>query len=553
MKQVLTLLSLCLLFWCGCKKVDDHAAQVADQPWFSEQYSQLNGSRLTPISWTYPSSLIVGDTVTLIGKLFPTRTGTVISVGNVPIKIIDTAQLTPRYTTFSEQGQLDAIRFVVTREMGAGENRSVTVTANGVTVYGPSVSIKLIGGGSLRTDTTLWVDQLAQWTPDNGSDYQKKNYNLIRSVHTDMSGNIYFDNQLSIQSFRNGSFTTILKAGDALKDNKNSSFSIKYILGSTITFTGDLLYFTTETTEDVPEAAQNYIFRLCKMDLASKTVTTINRTLVTKNATTAETNTILQGDIAQLKIVAMRLNTDVNNNLYYTNYYAPEIASGSHAIWYNYVGGNFSGQVGKEPFNSIVMVSKMDPAGQVRGIMSWKQWFASIGIPVTTGYYALDPSGKYLYGYNSPNWISYNGIQYDIPEDDQGVTLKANQTQFAYHSYETNPKYKMTETVTSFGVSPANPVLNNNIQLANGTTLIRQSHILQCYDIPTQSSYTYAGVEAGINQTVSEQNQTTGLAKWVDFTGVSLIGQDKSGALYFFRGNKADNPPIFYKLYPKKQ
>ncbi|RBL92777.1 hypothetical protein [Chitinophaga flava] len=553
MKQVLTLLSLCLLFWCGCKKVDDHAAQVADQPWFSEQYTQFTGSRLAPINWTYPSSLIVGDTATLVGKLFPTRTGTVISVGNVPIKIIDTAQLTPRYTTYSEQGQIDAVRFVVTREMGAGDNRPVTVTANGVTVYGPSVSIKLIGGSSLRTDTTLWVDQLAQWTPDNLSDYQKKNYNLIRSVHTDMFGNIYFDNQLSIQSFRNGNFTTILKAGDALKDSKNSSFSIKYILGSTITFTGDVLYFTTETTEDVPEAAQNYIFRLCKMDLASKTITTINRTLVTQNATTAETNTILQGEISQLKIVAMRLNTDVNNNLYYTNYYAPEVASGNHARWYNYVGGNFSGQVGQEPINGIIMVSKMDPAGQVRGIMSWKQWFPSIGIPVSTGYYSLDPSGKFLYGYYSSNWISYNGIQYNIPEDDQGVTLKSNQTQFAYHSYETNPEYKMTGTFAAFGVSPASTVLNNNIQLANGTTLIRQSHILECYDIPSQSTYTYAGVEAGINQTISEQNQTTGLAKWVDFSGVSLIGQDKSGALYFFRGNKADNPPIFYKLYPKKQ
>src|SRR6516225_6870814 len=107
-----------ILLWSSCKKVDEHAVMVKAQPWFADHYTQFSGTRIAPVDWTYPKDVVVGDTVMLIGKLFPTLSGTSITVGGVPVTIQDTAKLTIVGTYYSKQDQIDAIRFVVTKDMG---------------------------------------------------------------------------------------------------------------------------------------------------------------------------------------------------------------------------------------------------------------------------------------------------------------------------------------------------------------------------------------------------------------------------------------------------
>lgn len=550
MKNTFFLTLLGFLLWCGCKKVDDHSTMVANQPWLSDSYTQQTGTHLAPVNWTYPSAWIVGDTAMLIGQLFPYNS--TITIGNVPIKIVDTAILTPNYTTYSLQPQLQAVRFVVTADMGIGNNRQVSITANGVTIYGAPVSIKLVNTGNNRTDTTLWVDQIATWTPDNLNDYTTNRYNMVRSIHNDRSGNIYFDNQLSVQALSNGTASTILKRNDVLRDDKGNSFIIKNVLGSTISFTGETLYFSIETTENTPDANLSYVFRLCKMDLLSKTITTLNRTLVNQQVAANETQVPIQGDINQLKLVAMQLNIDYYNNLFFTNYYSPGKAGNNQSIWYRYVGGNAAGGWYADPIGGYILISKMDISGQVRGLMSSPRSYPAPGIRIFAGYYQLDPDGKNLYGFNTTNYIAFDMIQYNVVEDEQGVTINPRQTAFNFQSFETDPAYKGTTPTSLLFIDPYQRLLRSVIQLANGNTLKIANLSLQSFDIANKTFYTYAGTELGMTQDVEAQVNFTGLAKWVNFSKTTLIGQDKNGILYFMRDGNTTTPPTFYKLYPKK-
>ena len=559
MKKIFTLsLRLCLYAiglagaFSSCKKVDDHSVMVLSQPWLSDNYYQSSGSRLAPISWTYPSALLVGDTAILIGNLFPYRAGTQIMIGNVPAQIIDTAQFATNYTTYTPQAKLDGVRFLITKEMGVGKNRPVTITANGITIHGNPISIQLVAGGTARTDTTLWVDQLAQWNPDNVRDYAKNGHYLVRNIHNDKSGNIYFSNKFAVQLMSGGAVRNLIKVGDVLQDDKGSGFTIKQIIGSAVTFEGDALYFSAEVLDNNVDEQTKYIFRLCRMDLATKAITTLNHTLVANGYAADESGAPFQGNITQLKVVAVNLNTDIHNNLYYTNVYAPGSSSDSHEIWYRVNGGISSGAPGYDMPSCIILICRMDVSGKVHGLMNMDFSYPSTGFGVSSGYYLPDPSGKFIYGYYTTNWLRYDMFQYDIEEDDKGTIYNTFGENFVFHSYESNPLYKKL-AANGFLTDPYSRQLSTVMQLTDGSMLVLSNSSLANYDLVNKSEYCYAGTEIGLDAVPAEQNKKTGLAKWVDFMPVTLIGQDKTGAVYYCTGiNDYTNGVTFYKLYPKK-
>ncbi len=544
-----------ILLWSSCKKVDEHAVMVKSQPWFADHYTQFNGTHMAPIDWTYPKDVVVGDTIMLIGKLFPTVSGTSITIGGVPVTIQDTARLTMNATFYSPQDPIDAIRFVVTKEMGVGPNRKVCVTANGVTAYGPPINIKLINSGNMRTDTTRWVDEIATWKPTDMAAYSSNNYSLLYSVSNDKNGNIYFQNSLGVQSLINGQFTSLYQVGANVKDDKGNSFTFQQFIGSAVAFDGDYLYISAETKENSTDATDNYIFRLCKLNLASKQLTTINRTLVKRvNATVAEKSFSFQGNVSSLKIVAMILNTDVNGTLYYTNAYAEDNLTDNHSFWHN---GIASGSVGDYPFECVNEISAMTPDGNCRGLM-YSSLYSKVkgaGFTVITGQYIHDPMGNNLYSYWTTNWIQYNIVQYNLADDSKGFSFPPYLTsQFTMRSFENDPKYKMTNS-GGFWLDGFDTDLNRCMILTDGTLLTSGQRSLYSYDLFNKNYYCYAGVENGVNTANPEQNQTIGRAKWVDFTDTRFIGQDKSGAVYYFNyhGDAYTNGVKFYKLYPKKQ
>jgi hypothetical protein len=539
----------------ACKKVDEHSQLVASQPWLADNFSS---TRLP--GWYYPTNVSVGDTVTLVGRLFPYQQGSVITVGNIPVKIIDTAEIPPNYTTYNQQAPVDVVRFLITEDMGAGPNRPVTVTANGITIQGHTINIAYYSASAARTDTTLWVDQIAAWLPDYATAYNNNGNGLFRSAHVVATGDIYFDNPDGIYKLSAGQVTNILRSGNSFTDDNNSQFSIKAVLGSAITYDGATLYFSGEVSENTTDTVQNYLFRVCKMDMNTKKVTTINRTLVFRYfQTTEETGLRYEGPLAQLKVVARNLNVTLNGEFYYTNYYAPGSAVIDHSFWHDAPGGVVSGALDYDIiYASLVMVCRMDNTGKVNVLLTYfdgGQPYVTPGLHVRSGVYMVDPNAKYIYGYVEPDNNNYDLAQFDIQEQYELAMFKNGyqDQSFAFRSFETNPAYRST---TPIGLSTADPYsYGNTLPILDGSILGAYTSLVD-YDLIHKSAYCYAGTEIATyfqNPVPAQQNQLTGLAKWVNFSSAVLLGQDRSGAVYYCTGlSDYVNGVVFYKLYPKK-
>ncbi|WP_143306625.1 hypothetical protein [Chitinophaga vietnamensis] len=549
MKPLLSYILLLLLIAPACKKVDDHATMVSNQPWLADH---LNSRRL---NWSYPGSLAVGDTAIFVGRLFPYLPGTAIKIGGVPATIIDTMKVAAIYTTYNPQPEVDVVRFVITKDMGIGARRPVSLTANGITIDGPPLNITYFQAGNARTDTTLWVDSLVNWIPENVKLLSQKNFLQVRSVHSDGNGNIWFDNPYGIYKMANAQVKKVIQPGDAFTDDSNTAFSISTIMGSTISYDGDLLYFSAETSENNADTAASYIFRLCKMDLRTQKVNTISRTLVMKRNDVTESGLHYEGPVAQVKIVARNLTTDINHNLYFTNYYSPVSNAYSRRYWHNAI---ISGINGFDMFQSSCYnyVCKLDAGNRVTGIISAQSQYPTPGAPVFLGYFFVDFAGQYLYGYTNPDLNNYRLGQFDIEEIVMVNQIKNGHQQktFVFQSFETDPNYKRTGNI---GIPQPDPFYRfNSLLCLNDGTLLGANPSLTAYDLMHNSAYCYAGTEIAAtvaSSAPSAQNQRTGLAKWVNFSDAGLIGQDKSGAVYFCRGTKDYVHGVsFYKLYPKK-
>ncbi|WP_143306626.1 hypothetical protein [Chitinophaga vietnamensis] len=550
-KQLLSYLLLLLLIAPACKKVDDHAAMVNSQPWLADNFSSRR------LNWVYPASLAVGDTAVLVGRLFPYQAGTTIEVGGIPVKIIDTMKIAPIYTSYQQQPQVDVIRFLITKDMGVGARRPVSVTANGVTIDGPPLNITYFQAGTARTDTTLWADPLVNWVPDNVNQLSQNNSLLVRSIHSDGDGNIWFDNPYGIYEVANAQVKKVLKPGDALTDAGNTAFKLLTVLGSAVSYDGNTLYFSAETSENNADTVANYIFRICKMDVNTRQLSTISRTLVLKQqSATVESGLHYEGPVAQVKIVARNLSTDINGSLYFTNYYSPASNQYDRPYWHDNV---ITGAMGFDLIQQSCYnyVCKLDVGGRITGIISAQSNYVLPGSPVFLGYFFNDFAGQYLYGYTNPDFNNYRLGQFDIVEGGMVSEQKNGfqQSGFVFQSFETDKRYKLTGNI---GIPTPDPTtfLNNLICLNDGT-MLGVNYSLTVYDFTNHSAYCYAGTETGSDPTGSAppaQNQHTGLAKWVDFSDASLIGQDKSGVVYYCRGaSDYTNGVTFYKLYPKKR
>ncbi|NIG55366.1 hypothetical protein [Chitinophaga sp. Cy-1792] len=534
------------LLGSSCKKVDDHAAMVSAQPWLANNFSS------NKFTWTYPSMVTVGDTVSLVGRLFPKEPGTTITVGGVPVTIVDTMKLAAVYTTYSSQPELDVVRFVVTKEMGLGTRRPVTVTAHGVTVTGPDLTIQYIKAGANRTDSTLWVDKLFTWLPANPADYTR-NYDLmVNEVHVDGNGNVLFGNAHGIYQYAGGGVKELLKNGDQLNDG-SGNFTLRNIVGATISFDGNTLYFSSAVVEPSADTVANYIFRLCTMDIASKKVTTLNRTLVTRSrAGTNESGVRLEGLLSKVKLAARNLEVALNGNLYFVNFYAPASTTDDQSYWYQTI---IMGDNTAEPWSNNEFYIGKSEAGQVTMMASFQFGPNHPGPRIGSSQYFIDPNDKYLYAYTLSQ--NYN-FQLAVIDANEGNMIKEVPgagnplSKFLLQSYEWDPKYKVTGIIGLVACDPTY-LFHPNMQLTDGSVLTSSASLVN-YDLLNGSAYCYAGTEKGMEgYPPAEQNQTLGLAKWIDFTNASLIGQDKTGAVYFCKGiGDYTNGVSIYKIYPKK-
>lgn len=556
--HILTLSFSFLLLFNACRKVDEHKKMVDSQPWLADQYPL---SKYGVAEWHYPSAWVVGDTAMLIGKFFSNQPGSEIRVGGVPVKLVDHIEVDPnnQYNTHGIPLEtMDVVRFVITKEMGIGPDRKITISANGVTIEGTPLTIRDFAASIGRTDTTLVVDKLLHWMPENANVLTQKGYAFVRSIHCDRNGTIWFDNQLSVNEVISGQVNSILSAGDKVTDDKGTVLTIQQILGSAISFDGNTLFFSMEDKEPSTDTVDNYIFRLCKMDVPSKRITTINRTMVFKNmASVNEDPAPFQGSIDRLKIVAMFLNTDLQDNLIYTNYYAPRNSYMDRSGWMSSISnGKLNNETGGY---NVAFICRMDITGkvtpQIDGGYLDEDNVPSIpaqGVHMMTTFGWVDPRGRYLYGLANVDDYRTLIVKYDSQEEDIVASVKASAMAFNFHSYDTVPAthgegLRSLSVLDWTGISRS---FNVAMVISDGSVLAQMGASLYAYDLDQRTVYCYAGVEnAWPSSPAPGQDKLTGKAKWVDFTGIGLIGQDKSNAVYFCRGAKTTDGVDFYKLY----
>ncbi|MHA4810849.1 hypothetical protein ACX0G9_22265 [Flavitalea flava] len=588
--QKAVVLNLLLIIFLGnllpaCKKVDEHANLIENQPWLLTE-GGLSGL-FNIWAYKYQQGFLVGDTATLVGKLFADRQGTTVEVGNVPAAIIAKGKVSTKIynTRTGQEDSLEVIRFLITKGMGVGSDIPLTLHANGYSMQGLPLTIKLINTGDRRTDTSLFVDKLATWLPADLTPFQTtyRGSPFVNNSSVAGDGTIYFDNVNGIYKMAAAQVSPVLLKGSTLTDQQQKTFTIDVILSSVISPDGNSLLFSSIVTEDIPAGADSlYITRLCRMDMNSNQVVTLNRTTTLKGAGPyLESVGPFGGDIGTIKMAAARLKMDISGNIWFANIYHP-VSNLDNPYSYSTCNSTDDWYLPlkdasyAEPTSAVLSnICRMDNNGQVLSLMQTNA-MAPFGpanyitpgpmFSVAYDFFLLSPDGSVAYGLKqSSNAWTYDINQYNFAQGDIVNTINSSQSNFSFISFDTAVATKLN----SAGNFPppyiaSDPNFVPCMILPNNDMLYVSTSSLFAYNFDNKSVYCYAGAE---NQNPDIQTRDTGPARFVLFNGsysssgqLRFCGLDKQGAIYYCTGgsvgsNLTDdfaNGVSFYKLYPKK-
>jgi hypothetical protein len=562
MKVYLYVLGISLLL-IACNKVQDHYNLVDSQPWISGGTYSI-GPNEGPPSYTYPTTVYIGDTMSMFGKMF-IGAGGILKIGGV----------TPAFVyTYKGPDSVDLVRFIITKGMGIGNNIPVTLSVPWNTIQGPSINIRQIAGGLGRTDTTLVAEQIASWTPSNYATYTNNNIPLI--IGTSVSGNgvVYFSNPLGVFAVTGGSVQPIIQAGNRLSDN-NGSFTVGKVMGSCISNDGNTLAFSVQVSDNA-DTLSNYVFRLCTMDMGSGTITTLNRTLEPM-ATLSQGNTgSFSGPVAQIKMVATSIKADINGNWYFTNCYAVPSPGIDMGLWDSTVTDNPG--IFTAARNELDNICELGTSGKVQSILSiqsggsYSKGFSAPGIAIAdmnNTAISLDGTTAFVHNvFNSTNsFFNEGAVNLNLQ-----TTLAAPPVDaiYKYISYDTSSVTGWPSQIVQF-INFQNSYAGSppmTLALPNGYVLYDLgAPSLFAFNVLNETMYIYAGTEIGlVNGTPAAQDQTAGPAKWVNFAMngnfTYFNGVDNKGAVYYFTTPGGSNgygspttggaPLTFYKLYSSR-
>jgi hypothetical protein len=550
MRTFLFGLGLCLLI-TACHKVNQYYNLVDGQPWM---YA------------TYPTTYYVGDTMTMTGKMFIGKGG-VLQVGAVQPSFLSVIS-SPVGGGTGPGDSAQTVSFLITKEMGIGKNIPVSLTVNGITVQTPAITILQLSGVLGRTDTTLWVDQITSWQPTNLSDYQNQNIPLIIGSSVSSNGNIYFDNPLGVFSVIGGAVQPVLSVRSVLSD-KNGPFTVNKVLGSAISFDGNTLAFSAAVSDN-SDTVNNYVFRLCTMDIGSKTITTLNRTLELRGIPSqAGSPGPYTGPAANLNLVAAAIQTDVNGNWYFSNIYAVPYTGYDMGSWYSTVTDNPSrgGQ------NELDNICELGVNGNIKSLFRMNfpqpaQIFTAPGYPIVEiNSTLISQDGSTAYIHSSLDQILYFFNVADYSLNDQALlSAPSALANYKFISYDTSAATGVASSFVQYGLNyyiyPGQP--DQMLALPNGYVLINNGlSSLYAFNVLNQTMFCYAGTEQGIfDGAPAIQNQAAGAAKYVNFAlngnSTYFNGIDATGTIYYFTAPASYGSPVFsgpltfYKLYSKK-
>lgn len=561
----LTVVLLISLAFFSCNKVNEFSTQVAGQPSLATGEYGVFAYGIT--NWEYPSTVVVGDTIEFIGKLFMDQGKTTIRIGDTTARLLWYADISG-----SGASAIQLVKTVVTAGMGIGANRPVTVTTGGASIQGPPITIEQFNLVE-QTDTTLWVSPYgSSWFPDNLSYFQTNNIPLVMCTNTALNGTVCFANPLGVYTLSASGVQPQVVHGTVLQES-GTTYSIDQVVGSALSADGNTLYVSASVLENNPDTVGKLIFRLFSMSPGTpSTASTINRTEVPVNGTANETVTAFEGAAAGLKLVAMTIQTDTKGNLYFTNIYPPQ-QSGVNTItgtwgqgWYWQIQQGYVSTEGS-PASGMNNMCSLSSSGQVKSILTDSYGGINTpGYPVNVMCYTVDETGSNVYTYNiEPNGVLTDMIQYSLTLHAPVSITPSQTTGFTFISYDTAAQTGQSFAPGTF-TGPYFANIYENMQvLPNGVLVCVGYQSLMGIILSEKVGYCYAGTEQGLQGAQSQQIQVTGKAKWVNFfniidgspagiaIGGGFAGLDQTGAIYYWGGaNDYTNGVAFYKLYSRK-
>lgn len=277
MKKLIYVLLL-VLIGSSCKKAENYYKKLDAQPEVRSNYQALYG---------------VGDTMTLMGRLNP-QNNLEIRIGGVKATVVSIVkQPIPRDNYIMDT--LERAKFVITKEMGIGTDRKVEITSAGNTIQGSPIQIvEGIESGVLPGPVQL-VKQADIPTGATSLFCQ----NGKGSVY------LYRPDKSFVKISKNGTLTDLF-SGTSLTD-QNGQFSMLTFNAGGIDPTERYLYFSALTTDGNTDNASNAIYRLCRYDLQSKALITINRSAFPNaiNQRVMSAYTPFEGPVSSAKLFAV--------------------------------------------------------------------------------------------------------------------------------------------------------------------------------------------------------------------------------------------------------
>lgn len=510
---------LFLLCFQGCRKVDQ----------------ELDGLNVGISAAYFPQQAVVGDSLSVSGRLHLTN-NPVITLGGVEADYVFKGTEIRQDRASNTSVTIETIRFRITAEMGEGRQPLEIRSGQQVQVLYINV-ISRPGLGSSRPDTTLVVEELYR-------DPVFKAYEFTgQSVTAD--GVIYLQTSDGIYRFKDGQFQTLLATGDPLTINGEQVHVAKHFInpqnspffnsfsGVAASPDNSTLYLSVYTDMAATVEGENYTgaWLLLKTNPDLSNIEVLNQTRHRIDSVELVPGlppfyfqyfypAAIQdnGPIENTYLIAERLFVDAQNRLLFFNsdYYA-----------------------------------RLEENKRITAFAAQMAIFTPDGlqafIPTRTG----------------------NGWEltlYDLELMEPAATVAPGYN-WNLASFEEKPEWRFTEPTREFSLNAGVIDPYSLLGLPNGELLDMRYSSIGAFNPATASIYTFAGIEKGYSNKVSalvpEQNQLTGLAKYVNFqastladgfrTGVSrFIGMDNHNNIYFQRGGTGSgaftSPLRFYRL-----
>lgn len=554
-KCLFKLLYPCLVFLfllttiiLSCKKVEQRNTFV---------------SGILSISAGFKTAYSIGDTMTITGRLSAGNTDFNVKIGNVNAAILSKST-TPYHNNYTnEETTVDIVKLLITEEMGLGEQIKVVISSGGQVLNTPLISIRRYAVPSGQTDTTLFVDKTLEWEPSNPEDYVLNDSGLpyILGTCVTLNGHLYFHNYHGIFKVENNVVQQLLKKDDQFNDGINT-FTITGFIGSVTDPDERYLYFSAEIADPAIDNSAFYAYRLCKMDLVTKKIQTINTsTIAIEQSGDPIIESPYQGPAAQVKMVATNLKMDAVGNLFFLNFFYI-YPDNSTELWHESLHKSLNSRNAYLGENVLRNICRLKSDGNIQSVI---RYINGNGTP--PGYvaentfdYLVSPSGKFIYvpGDNSGKFL----LKYDLTDDGPVENTADLSVNYRFFSYDDDPKTKVS--VNPFQRDGFQFYIWNYLEssynrriialVAPDESIIAQSTFsLVIVNIPQHTFYLYAGTEKGMEGLqVPSQRNLVGKSKTVMFAPIHFNGMDKNGSIYYMNASSPQSKVSFYKLYSKK-